>query len=95
MLFVRLITMHRKFQRQYLGRSATARPVSNAYLKQIATTAEQLGYDGLLIPTGSGNLDPFITAAILANVTSKIKYTLQDKLLQIMLKIYKVLKRIY
>ncbi|MDR0761614.1 MAG: FMNH2-dependent alkanesulfonate monooxygenase [Campylobacteraceae bacterium] len=58
---------------RYLGRSATARPVSNAYLKQIATTAEQLGYDGLLIPTGSGNLDPFITAATLANVTSKIK----------------------
>ncbi|MDR2080646.1 MAG: FMNH2-dependent alkanesulfonate monooxygenase [Campylobacteraceae bacterium] len=58
---------------RYLGRSATARPVSNAYLKQIATTAEHLGYDGLLIPTGSGNLDPFITAATLANVTSKIK----------------------
>jgi alkanesulfonate monooxygenase len=58
---------------RYLGRSATARPVSNAYLKQIATTAEQLGYDGLLIPTGSGNLDPFITAASLANVTHKIK----------------------
>ncbi|MDR3346372.1 MAG: LLM class flavin-dependent oxidoreductase, partial [Campylobacteraceae bacterium] len=35
--------------------------------------AEQLGYDGLLIPTGSGNLDPFITAATLANVTTKIK----------------------
>jgi len=58
---------------RYLGKSQFARPVSNAYLKQIATTAEQLGYDGLLIPTGSGNLDPFITAATLANVTNKIK----------------------
>ena len=62
---------------RYLGQSSSvarfARPVSNAYLKQIATTAEHLGFDGLLIPTGSGNLDPFITAASLANVTSKIK----------------------
>lgn len=58
---------------RYLGRSDYARPASNGYLKQIATTAEYLGYDGLLIPTGSGNLDPFITAASLAGVTSKIK----------------------
>jgi alkanesulfonate monooxygenase len=58
---------------RYLGRSVSARPVSNSYFRQIATTAEELGYDGLLIPTGSGNLDPFITAATLANVTNKIK----------------------
>jgi alkanesulfonate monooxygenase len=58
---------------RYLGKSSSARPVSNAYLRQIATMAEQLGYDGLLIPTGSGNLDPFITAATLANVTNRIK----------------------
>ncbi|MDR2789828.1 MAG: LLM class flavin-dependent oxidoreductase, partial [Campylobacteraceae bacterium] len=58
---------------RYLGKSASARPASNVYLKQIATTAESFGYDGLLIPTGSGSVDPFITAATLANVTSKIK----------------------
>jgi alkanesulfonate monooxygenase len=58
---------------RYLGQSAYARPASNAYLRQIATTAESLGYDGLLIPTGSGNLDPYITAASLANVTHRIK----------------------
>ncbi|MDR1451061.1 MAG: FMNH2-dependent alkanesulfonate monooxygenase [Helicobacteraceae bacterium] len=58
---------------RYLGVSEYARPVTNKYLRQIATTAETLGYDGLLIPTGSGNLDPFLTAATLANVTSKIK----------------------
>jgi alkanesulfonate monooxygenase len=58
---------------RYLGRSNVARPVTNGYLRQIATTAEHLGYDGLLIPTGSGNLDPFLTAATLANVTHKIK----------------------
>jgi alkanesulfonate monooxygenase len=58
---------------RYLGRSEYARPVTNKYLRQIATTAETLGYDGLLIPTGSGNFDPFLTAATLANVTNKIK----------------------
>lgn len=58
---------------RYLGRSNVARPVTNGYLRQIATTAEHLGYDGLLIPTGSGNLDPFLTAATLANVTQRIK----------------------
>ena len=61
---------------RYLGRSDVARPVTNGYLRQIATTAEHLGYDGLLIPTGSGNLDPFLTAATLANVTHKIKLLL-------------------
>jgi alkanesulfonate monooxygenase len=58
---------------RYLGRSDVARPATNGYLRQIATTAEYLGYDGLLIPTGSGNLDPFLTAATLAGVTKKIK----------------------
>ncbi|MDR0761613.1 MAG: FMNH2-dependent alkanesulfonate monooxygenase [Campylobacteraceae bacterium] len=58
---------------RYLGKSSAARPANNVYLKQIATTAESFGYDGLLIPTGSGSVDPFITAATLANVTSKIK----------------------
>jgi alkanesulfonate monooxygenase len=58
---------------RYLGKSEFVRPVTNKYLRQIATTAETLGYDGLLIPTGSGNFDPFLTAATLANVTNKIK----------------------
>ncbi|MDR1975352.1 MAG: FMNH2-dependent alkanesulfonate monooxygenase [Campylobacteraceae bacterium] len=58
---------------RYLHESSPSRPVSNAYLRQIAITAEQFGYDGILIPTGSSNLDPFITAASLATVTSKIK----------------------
>lgn len=59
---------------RYLGKSEVGRRSTNAYLRQIATTAEYLGYDGLLIPTGSGNLDPIVTAASLATVTSKIKF---------------------
>ncbi|MDR2636216.1 MAG: FMNH2-dependent alkanesulfonate monooxygenase [Campylobacteraceae bacterium] len=58
---------------KYVGKASVVRPVSNSYLRQVATLVEQLGYDGILIPTGSWNLDPFITAASLAAVTSKLK----------------------
>lgn len=58
---------------RYLGKSDFARPPTNAYMRQIAVTAEQLGYDGLLIPTGSSCLDPWVTASSLAAVTSRIK----------------------
>ncbi|MDR1976720.1 MAG: FMNH2-dependent alkanesulfonate monooxygenase [Campylobacteraceae bacterium] len=58
---------------KYLGQPSASRPVNNAYLRQVAITAEQFGYDGVLIPTGSGHLDPFITAASLATVTTKLK----------------------
>ena len=58
---------------RYLGKSSSARPATNEYLRQIAVTAESLGYDGLLIPTGSSCLDPWVTAASLVPVTSRIK----------------------
>lgn len=59
---------------RYLGKSESGRRSTNAYLRQIATTAEYLGYDGLLVPTGSGNLDPIVTAASYATVTNRIKF---------------------
>lgn len=59
---------------RYLGKSEVGRRSTNAYLRQIATTAEYLGYDALLVPTGSGNLDPIVTAASMATVTSRIKF---------------------
>ncbi|AZS51489.1 alkanesulfonate monooxygenase, FMNH(2)-dependent [Entomomonas moraniae] len=58
---------------RYLGESETARPATIQYMSQIALAAENLGYDGLLIPNGTGCLDPWITAATLAPVTHKIK----------------------
>lgn len=58
---------------RYLGKSDFGRAPSNAYLRQIAVTAEDLGYDGLLIPTGSSCLDPWVTAASLVPVTHRIK----------------------
>lgn len=58
---------------RYLGKSESGRPATNQYMRQIAVAAESLGYDGLLIPTGSSCLDPWVTAASLVPVTSKIK----------------------
>ena len=58
---------------RYLGHSASGRPATNAYMRQIAVAAENLGYDGVLIPTGSSCLDPWITAASLVPVTQRIK----------------------
>ncbi|MDR1976633.1 MAG: FMNH2-dependent alkanesulfonate monooxygenase [Campylobacteraceae bacterium] len=61
---------------RYVGEVSDFRPPTAAYLRQIATTAEQFGYDGLLIPTGSNVQDPFILAANIAAYTSRIKLLL-------------------
>jgi len=58
---------------RYLGHSASGRPATNAYMRQIAVAAENLGYDGILIPTGSSCLDPWVTAASLVPVTHRLK----------------------
>lgn len=38
----------------YLGHSASGRPTTNAYMRQIAVAADQLGYDGQLLNLVSG-----------------------------------------
>lgn len=58
---------------RYLGTSDFGRAPSNEYLRSIAVTSENLGYDGLLIPTGSSCLDPWVVAASLVPVTHRIK----------------------
>ena len=58
---------------RYLGQSDFGRAPTNDYLRSIATTSENLGYDGLLIPTGSACLDPWVVASSLIPVTHRIK----------------------
>jgi alkanesulfonate monooxygenase len=58
---------------RYLGVSDFGRAPTVEYLRQIAVTSENLGYDGLLIPTGSSCLDPWIVASSLIPVTQRIK----------------------
>ena len=57
---------------RYLGTSDFGRPPTMAYLTQIAVASEQLGYDGLLIPTGSGCHDPWVVATSVAQATQRI-----------------------
>lgn len=58
---------------RYLGKSDFGRAPTNEYLRSIAVTCENLGYDGLLIPTGSSCLDPWVVASSLVPVTQRIK----------------------
>lgn len=58
---------------RYLGTSDFGRAPTNLYMRQIAETAERLGYDGLLIPTGASCADPWVTAASLVATTRRIK----------------------
>ncbi|WDZ94826.1 FMNH2-dependent alkanesulfonate monooxygenase [Herbaspirillum sp. WKF16] len=58
---------------RYLGTSDFGRAPTIDYMRQIAVASENLGYDGLLIPTGASCLDPWVVAASLVPVTQKIK----------------------
>lgn len=59
---------------RYLGTSKGARQVDHAYMKQIAVAVDNLGYEGVLIPTGRSCEDPWLTAASLIDVTKNLKF---------------------
>lgn len=50
------------------------RPASVAYLGQIARSAEQLGFDAALTPTGAWCEDAWITTAMLSSVSERLKF---------------------
>jgi alkanesulfonate monooxygenase len=59
---------------RYLGTTSGARPVSHAYCAQIAQAADELGYQGVLLPTGRSCEDPWIVAATLAPLTRRLRF---------------------
>ena len=59
---------------RYLGTSDGARAVDADYMQQIAGAADRLGYEGVLIPTGSSCEDPWVAAASLIPVTKRLKF---------------------
>jgi len=59
---------------RYLGTTEGARPVDLAYLQQVAGAADQLGYEGVLIPTGRSCEDPWVIAASLIGATRQLKF---------------------
>ena len=50
------------------------RPASLAYLGQIARSAEQLGFEGALTPTGAWCEDAWLTTAMLASQSERLKF---------------------
>jgi alkanesulfonate monooxygenase len=56
------------------GAAGAIRPPSIAYLGQIARSAEQLGFEGALTPTGAWCEDSWLTCAMLTEVTERLKF---------------------
>ena len=59
---------------RYLGTPVGRRAATFDYLKQIATALDALGYDGALLPTGTGCEEAWITATALMAVTQRLKF---------------------
>jgi alkanesulfonate monooxygenase len=58
----------------YLGTSQGQRRVDNRYLRQIAQAADNLGFHGVLLPTGRGCEDAWVTAASIAPLTERLRF---------------------
>jgi len=58
----------------YLGTALGARAVTHAYLSQIARAADELGYGGVLLPTGRSCEDAWIVAASLIPLTRRLRF---------------------
>ncbi|MDP3135662.1 MAG: FMNH2-dependent alkanesulfonate monooxygenase [Burkholderiaceae bacterium] len=59
---------------RYLGTAQGARLIDHSYLKQVAQAADNLGYEGVLIPTGRSCEDPWVVASSLLPVTTRLKF---------------------
>ena len=59
---------------RYLGTTHGAREVSLPYLTQIAKAADDLGYYGVLLPTGRSCEDSWIVASALVPLTQRLRF---------------------
>ena len=59
---------------RYLGTSYGGRPVDLGYLRQIASAADQSGYEGVLLPTGRSCEDSWVVASALIPATERLKF---------------------
>lgn len=59
---------------RYLGTTEGGRPVNFNYLRQIAQAADDLGYYGVLLPTGRSCEDSWIVASSVAPFTRQLRY---------------------
>ena len=58
----------------YLGTTDGGRNVNFNYLRQIAQAADQLGYFGVLLPTGRSCEDSWVVASAVAPWTERLRY---------------------
>ena len=59
---------------RYLGTTEGAREVGFDYLRQIAQAADELGYHGVLIPTGRSCEDPWVVGSSLLGFTRRLRF---------------------
>ncbi|MDM5276338.1 FMNH2-dependent alkanesulfonate monooxygenase [Paenibacillus silvae] len=59
---------------RFLGTREGARAVTYHYCKQVAQAADELGFAGVLLPTGKSCEDAWIVASSLVSVTDKLKF---------------------
>lgn len=59
---------------RYLGTGIGGREVTIDYLRQVAQAADQLGYYGVLIPTGKSCEDSWLVASALAPATRNLRF---------------------
>ncbi len=59
---------------RYIGTGKGARTTSLTYFKQIAMAADELGYAGVLLPTGRSCEDSWVLASMLAAATKTLKF---------------------
>ncbi len=56
------------------GTAGTIRPATLGYLGQVARSAEQLGFEAALTPTGAWCEDAWVVTAMLTEVTERLKF---------------------
>jgi alkanesulfonate monooxygenase len=59
---------------RYLGTTIGGRSVNLAYLRQVAQAADELGYFGVLLPTGRSCEDSWVVASALAPLTERLRF---------------------
>jgi alkanesulfonate monooxygenase len=59
---------------RYLGTTVGARATDLHYLRQVAQAADDLGYFGVLLPTGRSCEDSWVIASALAPTTERLRY---------------------
>src|SRR4249919_440300 len=59
---------------RYLGTTSGGREVNFNYLRQIAQAADDLGYFGVLLPTGRSCEDSWVVASALVSVTQRLRF---------------------